>query len=99
MHNYIVLAPSPVQDALVTLVDEMINVTWSPPTIPIGMIYQYIVQRINSSGTFYYHVLGNQYHILLPYYNDALLFVSAVNLFGQSDFKHAKPNGMLALSY
>ena len=78
-----------------TVVDEMINVTWSPPAIPNGAIHQYIVQRINSSGTFYYHVSPKQHHILLPLFNDALVFVSAVNLFGQNEFTQAKPNGML----
>jgi len=92
------LAPSSVQDALVTLDDVVINITWSPPAISNGIIYQYIVKRLNSSGTFYYHVLGNQHHIILPHFNDALIFVSAVNLFGQSNFKHVKPNGMISSS-
>ena len=88
------LGPSPVQDPLVTLVsDELINITWSPPANPNGIIHQYIVKKINSSGTFYYHVSANQQHIVLPYYNDALVFVSAVNLFGQSSYEHAKPKG------
>ena len=89
------LDPSSVQDPLVTLVDgELINITWSPPIIPNGIIHQYIIKRINSSGTFYYHVSANQHHIVLPYYNDALLFVSAVNLFGQSNYEHVKPKGI-----
>ena len=93
--KYVVLAPSPVQDVLVALVDEMINVTWSPPATPNGVIQHYIVQRINSSGTFAHRVSANQYHILLPYFNDALVFVSAVNLFSQSEFEHAQSAGML----
>ena len=90
------IAPSPVQDTLVTLVDDIINITWSPPAIPNGVIHQYIVQRINSSGTFYYHVPADTHHISLPYVNDALIFVSAVNLFGQSKFTQALPNGMVS---
>ena len=90
------LAPSSVQDALVTLVDgDMINITWSPPAVLNGVIHQYIVKRINSSGTFYHHVSANQHHILLPYFNDALVFISAVNLFGQSDYEYAKTNGII----
>jgi len=87
------LAPSPVLDIVTTLVDGMVNVTWSPPAIPNGVIYQYIVQRINSSGTFTYYVPANQHHILLSYINDALVFVSAVNIFGQSEFERAKSAG------
>ena len=73
---------------------EMINVTWSPSAKSTGTVHRYIIKRINSSGTFYYHVPANQHHILLPYFNDALVFVSAVNLFGLSDFEYAKPNSM-----
>ena len=93
--NYVVLAPSPVQDVLIALVDEMVNVTWSPPATPNGVIQQYIVQWINSSGRFTHRVSANQYHILLPYFNNALVFVSAVNLFGQSEFERAQSAGML----
>ena len=92
------LAPSLVQDVLVTPVDgDMINITWSPPAILNGVIHQYIVKSINSSGTTYHHVSANQHHILLPYFNDALVFISAVNLFGQSDYEYAKTNGMCLL--
>ena len=88
------LEPSPVQDPLITLVgDELINITWLPPANPNGIIHQYIIKRINSSGTFYYHVSADQQHIVLPYYNDALVFVSAVYLFGVSDFEQAQPSG------
>ena len=73
----------------------MINVTWSPPATPNGVIHQYIIKRINSSGTFYHYVPGNQHDLFLPHFKDALIFVSAVNLFGQSDFEHARPSGML----
>lgn len=73
-----------------TLVDEFINVTWSTPVIPNGII---TVKRINSSGSFYYHVSADQHHMLLPYFNDALIFISALNLFGQSEYVQAKPNG------
>ena len=88
------LAPSSVQNALVTLVDSnLINITWSSPAIPNGIIQQYIVKRINSSGVFYDTVSGNQHHILLSYFNDALVFISAVNTFGQGNYVQAKPNG------
>ena len=88
-------APSSVQNPLVTVVDNMINITWSPPAITNGVIQQYIVRRINSSGAFSHYVSANQYHLSLPYFNDALVFVSAVNLFGQSEFKLAQSIGML----
>jgi len=71
----------------------MINVTWTPPVAPNGIIYQYIVQRVNSSGNFHHHVPANQHTILLLYFDDALVFVAAVNLYGQSSFKHAVPKG------
>ena len=71
----------------------MINVTWTPPVVPNGIIYQYIVQRVNSSGKFYNHVPANQHTISLPYFNDALVFVAAVNLYGQSDFEYVKSKG------
>ena len=93
------LVPSPVQNTLVTVIDEMISVTWLPPANPNGVIHQYIVRRINSSGTLYYHVPGNQHHLLLPYLDDAVVFVSPVNLFGQGEFEYAKPNGMLYSLY
>ena len=90
------LVPSPVQNALVTVVDEMINITWSSPANSNGVIHQYIVRRINSTGTLYYHVPGNQHHFLLPFLDDAaFIFVSAVNLFGQGEFEYAKPSGTL----
>ena len=88
------LAPSPVKNAMMTLTDaEMINVTWSPSITVTGPVYQYIIKRINSSGIFYYHVSADQYHIVLPYYDDALVFVSAVNLHGVGDFEQARPSG------
>ena len=88
------LAPSSVQNVIVTLIDaEMINVTWLPSVTVTDIVHQYIIKRINSSGTFHYHVSANQQHIVLPYYNDALVFVSAVNLFGVSDFEQAQPSG------
>ena len=87
-------APSPVQDAVVMLVDGMIKVTWTPPVVTNGIIYQYIVQRVNSSGKFHHHAPANQHTISLPYLNDALVFVAAVNLYGQSEFEHAKSQGM-----
>ena len=87
------LAPSPVHDAVVTLNDGMINVTWTPPVAPNGIIYQYIVQRVNSSGKFHRHVPANQHTISLPYFENTLVVVAAVNLYGQSNFKHAVPKG------
>jgi len=72
----------------------MINVTWTPPVAPNGIIYQYIVQRVNSSGKFHHHVPANQHTISLLYFNNTLVFVAAVNLYGQSNFKHAVPKGM-----
>jgi len=71
----------------------MINVTWTPPAHHNGIIYQYIVQRVNSSGKFYYHVPANQHTISLPNLNDGLIFVSAINLYGQSVFKNARAKG------
>ena len=91
--------PSPVQDAVLTLVDGMINVTWTPPVVPNGIIYQYIVQRVNSSRKFYHHVPANQQTISLPYFNDALVFVAAVNLYGQSEFKYAGSQGRVCSQY
>ena len=76
----------------------MINITWSPPSITNGMILQYIVQRINSSGKSYYHVSGNQDYLELPYFNDALVFVSAINQYGQSSFEQAISSGKNMIS-
>ena len=81
------------QNSLVTLVGSTINITWSPPSITNGMILQYIVQRINSSGKSYHHISGNQNYLELPYFNDALVFVTAVNQYGQSSFELAKSSG------
>ena len=71
----------------------MINVTWTPSVVPNGIIYQYIVQRVNSSGKFYHHVPANQNTISLLYFNDTLAFVAAVNLYGQSDLVLAISQG------
>ena len=73
----------------------MINVTCTPSVILNGIIYQYIVQRVNSSGKFDHHVPANQHTISLPNFNDALVFVAAVNLYGQSDFKNVKSQGIV----
>ena len=86
-------APSSVQNTSVTLVGDMINITWSPPSISNGMIVQYIVQRINSSGKSHYYVSGNQNYLELPHLNEALVFVAAVNQYGQSSFEQAKSSG------
>ena len=77
---------------MVTLVGDVINITWSPPFIFNGEILQYIVQRVNSSGKFYYHISGNRNYLELPFYNDALVFISAVNQYGQSSYERAKTN-------
>ena len=97
--NFINLAPTSVQNATVTVVGNMINITWSPPSITNGMILQYIVRRINSSGKSYYHVSENQNYLELPYFNDALVFVSAVNQYGQSSFEQAISSGMKAYTH
>ena len=86
-------APSSVQNTSVTLVGDMINITWSSPSISNGMIVQYIVQRINSSGKFYRYISGYQNYLELPHFNDALVFVAAVNQYGQSSFVQAKSSG------
>ena len=88
-----ILAPEAVQHPLVLLVGNVINVTWSPPSNSNGIILQYIVQRKNSSGNFYHYVSGNQNYLELPFYNDALVFIAAVNQYGQSSFEVAKSNG------
>ena len=93
LYVFIFSAPSSVQNSLVTLVGSTINITWSPPSTPNGIILQYIVRRINSSGKSYHHISGNQYYLELPYFNDALVFVAAVNQYGQSSFEVAQPNG------
>ena len=87
------LAPSSVQNASVTLVGNIINITWSPPSVSNGMILQYIVQRINSSGKSYYYVSRNENYLKLPYFHDALIFVAAVNQYGQSKYERAKSSG------
>ena len=72
----------------------MTNITWSPPSIPNGKILQYIVQIVNSSGKTCHYVPENQNFLELPYVNDALISVAAINQYGQSDFELAKPSGM-----
>ena len=81
------------QNTLVTMIGKTINITWSPPSVPNGMILQYIVQRINSSGKSYHHVSRDKTYLELPYFNDALVLVSAVNQYGQSSFEQAKSSG------
>ena len=101
LYNYYLCftAPEPVEDALVILVGNVINITWSPPFISNGEILQYIVRRVNSSGKFYYHISGNKNYLELPFYNDALVFISAVNQYGQSNYEVAKSNGMTINMY
>ena len=95
-----ILASSPIEEASITLTDggNMI-VSWTPLTRFAVRIHQYIVKIINSSGTFYYNLLENQHQIVLPYFRDTLVFVSAVSQFGQSDYVLAKSNGMFSRMY
>ena len=86
-------APSSVQNTLVTLVGDMINITWSPPSISNGKILQYIVKRVNSSGRSYHYISRDQNYLELPYFNDALVFVAVVNQYGQSSFEQANSSG------
>ena len=87
----------PVDDAVLTLADGMINVTWTPPIVPNGIIYQYIVERVNSSGKFYHHVPADEHVILLPLLDDALIFVAAVNLYGKGISLHARSEGTVCM--
>jgi len=93
LHTFL-LAPSPVQDALLTLHNGIVEVTWEPPVTPNGMIYQYIVQRTNASGIFFQHISASQFNTSLPYFNDALVSIAAINLYGQSQFEHAESKGI-----
>jgi len=88
-----ILAPSSVDNLLVTLVDRVINITWSPPSVANGVILQYVVHRMSSSGESYHHVPGDQNYLELPYFNGALVFVAAVNQYGQSSFEVARSSG------
>ena len=102
-YNYVCIyapisAPSSVQNATVTLVGNTINITWSPASITNGMILQYIVQRINSSGKSYYYISGNKNYLELPYFHDALIFIAAVNQYGQSNYKQAKSSGKKSIT-
>ena len=82
--NFYIIVPSPVQEALLAVVEDFINVTWSPPAVPNGVIYQYIVKQVNPNDTSYYHVSGNEHSVLLPFSNITRIFISAVNLYGYS---------------
>ena len=62
----------------------MINVTWSPPAAPNGIIYQHIVKQISPNDTSYYHISGNKHSVLLPFFNVTRIFVTAVNVYGHS---------------
>ena len=92
-------APSSVQNTSVTLVGDVINITWSPPSISNGKTLQYIVKRINSSGKSYHYISGDQNYLELSYFNDALVFVAAVNQYGQSSFEQAKSSGKKINTY
>lgn len=78
---------------MLTLLDAIVEVTWKPPAVPNGIIYQYVVQRVNASGRFFQHIFGNQLDTSLVYYSDALVLVAAVNLYGQSQFEYAESKG------
>lgn len=78
---------------MVTLLDGIVEVTWRPPAVPNGVIYQYVVQRINGSGRFFKHIFANELDTSLVYYNDALVSVAAINLYGQSQFEYAESKG------
>ena len=73
------LDPLPVENLLMSLVGNIVNITWSPSSIFNGMIVQYIVQGIDSSGKSYHSVSGDQHYMELPYFNDALVYVASVN--------------------
>ena len=92
-HLIIYAAPTSVQNALSTVVDNIVNVTWSPPSISNGIILQYIVKGIDSNDNYYFHVSGNKHYLEIPYFNNALVLVSAVNLYGQSEFEIARSSG------
>ena len=88
-------APSSVRNLELAIIDDTIVITWLPPITPYyGIILQYIIQRITSSGKSYYYVSGTQNSFVLPYSDNALVFVAAVNLYGQSNFELARSNGM-----
>jgi len=74
----------------------MINVTWTPPNESNGIIYQYTVERVNSSGKFYDHVSADAYSTLLPLFNETHIFVAAVNLYGKGIPLLARSEGMYA---
>ena len=88
---FYISAPLSVRNLELALIDNTIIITWSPP---YGIILQYIVQRITSSGKFYYYVSGSQNSLVLSYSDNALVFVAAVNQYGQSRFELAKSTGM-----
>ena len=89
------LDPLPVENLFISLAANIVNITWSPSSIFNGLIIvvQYIVQRIDSGGKSYYSVSGDQHYMELPYFNDALVSVAAVNQYGQSSFELAKSSG------
>lgn len=89
LYTYIV--SSPVREASLTIVEDMINVTWAPPAVPNGVIYQYIVRQITPNDTSYYHVSSDEYSILLPFFNVTHIFVTAVNFYGHSNEEFAEP--------
>lgn len=91
---FYISAPTSVRNALVRLSGDTIIVTWSPPFFSNGIILQYIVQSVNSSGKSYHYVPGSQNTLQLPYFRGVLIYVAAVNQYGQSRFELAKSNGM-----
>ena len=95
MFNVIILlnvVPSPVQEASLTVVEDVINVTWAPPAVANGVIYQYIVQQFTLNDVFYHHISSDEYSVLLPFFNTTRIFVTAVNLYGHSSQEFVEPS-------
>ena len=86
----LIAVSSPVQETFLTVVENMINVTWSPPVAPNGIIYQHIVQQISPNDASYYHISGNKHSVLLPLFNVTRIFVTAVNIYGLSSQEFAR---------
>jgi len=82
-----------VQNPSLTLVDETVVITWTPPVVPNGIIYQYIVKRVNSNRELYNHISANQNTIKLSDYSDDKVSIAAVNIYGQSDFEPVVSQG------
>ena len=99
LHTYVAtntyisyIVPSPVREASLTVVEDMINVTWASPAAPNGVIYQYIVRQITPNDTSYYHISRDEYSILLPLFTVTRIFITAVNFYGHSNEEFAEPS-------